>query len=250
MSDADARTPPLLSAHLGWADGVVPYENRGAEHFAPTEAALDLPTLRGRDGGPLGTARVRGSVAPGSRGSLRVHFVVSVESPPGVHEGRVVLGGEPIAIAVAVTERRALRVTPRVLTVEPGTEDAEHLVVVENRGNTPVTVDHPSAVRMEPSDRGCTVLRAALAAASGDKRVPIADALVDAAAKSVAADPVLGARFDRAPVVVAPGERAALRLRVRVPAAPRGRYEAQLSVAGCPVTVAVEARAGERENGE
>lgn len=242
MSDAPTEhAPSVVSVHHGWAEGFVPYQNRGSELFAPDAAGLECPSLHGRHGEPLAEARVRGRIPAGSTGSLRVRFAVGAEVPPGLHPGRVIVGGDAIAITVAVTERHAVRVTPAVLTVETGARaDAAHLLVIDNRGNVPISVDHPAAARMEVPDRSCDIVRAALAAAAGAERKPITEALVDAAAKSVAEDPILVARFEEAPVEVGPGEKAVVRLRLRLPASlPRARYDAELVIAGRPLAVVV-----------
>ncbi len=242
MSESSASgAPPVLVVRAGRGEGVVPYENRGTQPSAPAAAMLHFPTLSEKPGEPLAQARVRGQVPPGATGWLRVKFTVDKQAAPGVHEGQVSLGDQTIAATVVVTERRVVRVTPSVLTVDGASPaDAARPIVIQNRGNTPVMVDHPAAVRLEPMNRLCGVVREALAAAVGVEPKPIADALAEAAAKSVAGDPILAARFDRAPVEVAPGRQVALSMRLRIPTSlAEARYEAQLLIAGQILTIIV-----------
>ena len=97
-------TPAVLSARLGWAQGLVFHENPGKEPFAPAEADLELPTLRGPDGQPLSRARVRGRIPAGSSGSLRVRFAEDPHAAPGVQRGRyeaqLAVAGCPLTVVV------------------------------------------------------------------------------------------------------------------------------------------------------
>jgi len=241
------RAPQVFRAQNGGARGRLPWRNAGAEPLAPRRAQVDCPELRGRHGERLHEARVSGRVSPGTEGQLRVKFRIDERTRPGVYDARLEVDGGTIPIVVVVPEHRPFSITPNRLTIEserPGA--AEHVVVAQNRGNVPVTIDHPDAIRMEPANRRCIVIRETLMRARTAPSLSLQDTFVGVAAESVSADPILGVRIVGGPYELAPGETMALTIRLRVPELVEATYSAGLQISGAPLSVRV-LRAGRGE---
>jgi hypothetical protein len=240
MSNPVEHAPHVFLARYGRARGRLLWRNAGAEPFAPRSAQVHCPAVRGRSGERLHEARLSGTVSPRAEGQLRVQFRIDERTKPGVYDARLEVDGNTIPIVVAVPEDRSFNIMPDRLTIEsdrPGAE--EHVVVAQNRGNVPVTIDHPDAVRMEPDDRGCIVIRETLRKARTAPVMPLQDALVDAAAESMSADPILGVRIVGGPYELPPGETMALTIRLRVPELAEAAYSAALQISGAPFSVRV-----------
>jgi hypothetical protein len=238
MSRLVDDAPPVFVARYGRVRGNVPVRNPEAAPMAPRRARVHCPALRGRYREHLDEAQLSGTVSPGAEGRLRVKFRIDERTKPGLYDAHLEVQGTRIPVVVAVPEERSVGITPDRLTIDsdrPGTE--EHVVVAQNRGNVPVTIDHPDAVRMEPANRRCIVIRETLARASGASSRTLQDAFVNAAAESVNADPILGVRIVGGPYELRPGETRALTIRLRVPDLVEAAYSAALQIAGVHLAV-------------
>jgi hypothetical protein len=239
MSKASEAHLPTFLARYGRVRGRLSWKNAGRETFAPRRAEIHAP-LHGRLGDGPHAALVHGAVLPGSEGDLRIKFRIGANCPPGIYESHLEVGGKTVPILVAVPESRSFKIKPNHVTLD-GDESSgeERILFVKNDGNVRVTIDHPRAVRMEPTNRSCVVIRSTLDKARSPGRMPVQDALVDAAAESVNADPIFGARIAGAPITLQPGGAMALTVRFRVPDLVEPEYSAQLWIAGAPLVVRV-----------
>ncbi len=234
-----ADAPLVLVAKAGRARMRAPFTNRGRARVRPGAAEIEgLEAIASSSGG-LRPARVRGSVAPGERGEVRISIRIDRSAPPGEHDGTIQVGGEQVPVRVVVPERRQVRILPRRLTVDvtPGAR-IERTLVLENRGNVPFCAPRRFASYLEPRDRMCGVLREGFKDAADVQSA--LDGLARAAAGSLDADALLLVTLPEGPLEVAPGEIATFPAVFAVPRSlPAGEYSAFLRVADVPLRVRV-----------
>ena len=160
---------------------------------------------------------------------VTISVATDPHAPPGEYVGELEIGGQVRPFVINITETIDLSVSPKPVVIQnvPGDTQTK-VLVLENRGNVPLTIAEIGPVALEDHLFECHALRrTAKAVDENDKNLQkiLAEILIQG--KKIIED--IGFLRVRNPeIVLQPGEVVSLSLEVRVPdkVDPRGRYTA------------------------
>ena len=135
--------PLRMIAHGHKALGSVVLKNESDERLKIGNIAVENTTLRSKDGQLLSHVQVSRRIDPGEEVTARIRMDIDPTMPPGTYEGHLKYESvvdEPFF--VHIPERSKLALLPKsVLCDGKSGEKASLDVMIENRGNVPVTID-------------------------------------------------------------------------------------------------------------
>ena len=205
--------------------GVIPIVNRADRRIKRARLRVencDLQTLRGE---PLTEIVVRQRLQPGQHGEAVVSIAVPDSTPPGIHEGALVIGDEHRPVIFHIAERLGVDVVPRELFIDniPGSK-VKKTVFVTNTGNVPIIFNDIGAVGIEETGIVNRAIRNTVGQHKGGGIDAAFEVFTGQLKEAFTRSRILSVRTKNKPVEIPPGETRSLDLEISLPESMPTRY--------------------------
>ncbi|HEX8280220.1 MAG TPA: hypothetical protein VF551_02490 [Chthoniobacterales bacterium] len=186
---------------------------------------------RGESGSAFAAANVQlaARLYPGEQANVPMQLALNSETPPGVYEMEMDVGGRTVPIRAHVTEHVDLRIEPAEVTLlAGGNRPLERTFVVTNSGNVPLPLGERCEAPMFDSVDFISALREALRKTVGKELKPRLESMMDEMGHMQVGALIV----HRDKTTVRPGERLSMTARFELPedTKPSRHYRAALQL--------------------
>lgn len=197
--------------------GSIEVRNESRAMLSGVSIRVEETDIRTKDGVPLRWLQAQVPLLPEEQRKIHFRIPIDPHTPAGIHTAELVAGRSRERVAIAVSERSRIGVTPALLSL-PNAPDAavDRDVIVHNSGNLPVTLDRVSPVMLEDRD----LLPRLAREVSRKSTHPTWDQVVGSISDEVKRADAHGAlkvRVKDGPIALEPGETAIVQLEFSIP---------------------------------